>query len=223
MAMAKLKIKGCAPTGQSVMTNDEICEVIRHKEATIDWFGEKGKPERERFVLRAFLRCLDVQFQAEEIKSLKGQFPDVEFRGAEFEIKEMLDTSRRRHDEYKKALKRFKETKNISSQMKPYQPTFVPFNEVEQRIESVLNDLCQKYPRNSRAGTNLLIYFNQEDVRLDKNSKWVPTSLDRKGWRSVSVVGSSWCYVLDSCPEAPDFLTSNVGRLSQKAGLWNSS
>jgi len=201
------------------MTDDEIiCEVIRHKEATIAWFGQAGKQERERFILRGFLRCLEISFEVQEIKSLQDQFPDVEFRGAEFEIKEMLDPDRRRHDEYKDALKKLKETKNI--QIKPYQPVFVTFNEVEQRIESVLKDLCHKYPENQRSTTNLLIYFNLQDVMLDTKREWVPSSLVRNSWQSVSVVSSSWCYVFDSAREAPEFIAKNVGRFRQKIALW---
>ena len=83
------------------MTNDDeiICDLIRHKEATIAWFGQTGKQERERFLLRGFLRGLEISFDLREIKSVNGEFPDIEFRGAEFEIKEMLDPDRRRHDE----------------------------------------------------------------------------------------------------------------------------
>ena len=203
------------------MKDDEIiCEVIRHKEATIAWFGQTGKQERERFILRGFLRCLEITFELQEIKSVKDEFPDVEFHGAEFEIKEMLDPDRRRHDEYKDALKKLKKTKNISSQIQPYQPVFVTFNEVGQRIEPVLNDLCRKYPENQRASTNLLIYFNLQDVMLDKKT-WEPITLNSKGWRSVSVVGSSWCYVFAASMEAPQFITENVSRFRQKTGLWN--
>ncbi len=204
------------------MTNDDeiICELIRHKEATIAWFGQTGKQERERFILRGFLRCLELNFDVREIKSVNADFPDVEFRGAEFEIKEMLDPDRRRHDEYKEALEKLKKTKNISSQIQPYHPVFVTFHEVGQRIEPVLNDLCHKYPESQRASTNLLIYFNLQDVMLDKKT-WGPTTLDSKRWRSVSVVGSSWCSVLGSSMEAPQFIAENVSRFREKTGLWD--
>ena len=204
------------------MTNDDeiICDLIGHKEATIAWFGQTGKQERERFLLRGFLRGLEISFDLREIKSVNGEFPDIEFRGAEFEIKEMLDPDRRRHDEYKEALEKLKKTKNISSQIQPYRPVYVTFREVGQRIEPVLNDLCRKYPENQRASTNLLVYFNLQDVMLDKNT-WKPSALQSRGWRSVSVVGSSWGYVFDSSTEAPKFITENVGRFCQKTGLWD--
>jgi hypothetical protein len=205
-----------------MMTDDEIiCEVIRHKEATIAWFGQAGKQERERFILRGFLRCLEISFEAQEIKSLTDQFPDVEFRGAQFEIKELLDRDRKRHDEYKDALKKLKETMNISSQIQSCQPVFVTFNEVGQRIEPVLNDLCRKYPENQCGTTNLLVYFNLQDVMLDTKGEWVPSSLERSSWQSISVVGSSWCYVFDSSTEAPSFVAKNVGRFCQKTALWD--
>jgi len=91
--------------------NDEIiCELIAHKEATTAWFGESGKLERERLIFKAFLRCLELVFDSAEIKSIpiNDRFPDIEFRGVKFEIKEMIDPHRKRHDEYKKALEKLK-------------------------------------------------------------------------------------------------------------------
>lgn len=213
--------KECDSTRVMTIDDEIICEMIRHKEAAIAWFGQSGKQERERFILRAFLRCLELSFNLLEIKSLNGEFPDVEFQGAEFEIKEMLDPDRRRHDEYKQGLEKLKKIKNISDLIEPYRPVFVTFHEVGQRIQPVLEDLCRKYPENQRVSTNLLIYCNLQDVMVDTKKEWVPITLDSMGWRSVSVVGSSWCYVFDSSTEAPQFITENVGRFRRKTGLWD--
>lgn len=203
------------------MTDDEIiCELIRQREATIAWFGQSGKQERERFILKAFLRCLALS-DLLEIKSINGAFPDCEFQGSEFEIKEMLDPDWRRHDKYKKGLEELKKIKKLRDLIKPYRPAFVTFHEVGQRIGQVLDDLCRKYPEHQRASTNLLVYFNLQDVMLDTKKEWVPSILDSRSWRSVSVVGSSWCYVFGSSTKAPQFITENVGRFRQKTRLWD--
>lgn len=198
-----------------------ISELIRYKKATIKWLGQSGREGRERFVLRAFLRCLKIKFNATKIKSIKGRFPDVEFRNAEFEIKEMLDPNRKRHQEYKNALEKLKTVRKFKDLVKPYRPNYVTFDEVAHRIERKLGDLCRKYPENQRSKTNLLIYFNLQGVMLDTKEPWVPVTLKRKGWQSVSVVGSSWCYIFDASNEAPMFLKNNVGRFCQNTGLWD--
>lgn len=159
------------------MTIDDevICELIRHKEATIALFGEGGKQERERLIFRAFLRCLGHTFDSPEIKSIPGnhRFPDVEFRGEKFEIKEMMDPGRKRHDELKRALEKLKKRKPVSWSdfIKDYRPVFLNFDEVGQRIEQFVKDQCLKYSENQRANTNLLIYFNLQDFLLDTKKR----------------------------------------------------
>ena len=43
------------------------------------FFGETGKQECERVILRAFLRCLKISFEAKEIKSIKVSFQMCNF------------------------------------------------------------------------------------------------------------------------------------------------
>ncbi len=81
-------------------------------------------------ILRAFLRCLKISFEAKEIKPIKSQFPDVQFRSHEFEIKEMLDQARRRHDEYKKHLNDLKRATKLSDLFETYTPVDITLDEI---------------------------------------------------------------------------------------------
>jgi hypothetical protein len=162
-------------------------------------------------------------FSSKEVHSIpiNDRFPDIEFRGAKFEIKEMMDPNRRRHDELKRDLEKLKQIKTtVRDLIEPYSPKFVTFPEVSQKITPVLDHLCSKYPERQRADANLLIYFNLQEIILDKKGKWTPIGLDRQGWQSVSVVSSSWCYVFDSSADAPQFIVKNGGKFCQKTGIW---
>jgi putative endonuclease (uncharacterized protein DUF1780) len=55
------------------------------REARSLWSNAK-KPERERMVVRAFLRCIGISFSESEIRSREDDPPDVMFREARFEV-----------------------------------------------------------------------------------------------------------------------------------------
>ena len=57
------------------------------------------KSKRERMVCRAFLRCLGVQFQEDEILAPYTEPIDVAFRSAKFQIRELMEPERKRGDE----------------------------------------------------------------------------------------------------------------------------
>ena len=86
------------------MTDDEYLETQRKARAeSVEYFQSANKPERERWVAQSFLTNLGVNFADGEL--MPGQDPpDVRFRDTNFEIKEILDEGRRRHQEYKKGL-----------------------------------------------------------------------------------------------------------------------
>jgi hypothetical protein len=68
------------------------------------------KPERERSVCRAFLKCAGIPYTEERIRSVapRDEPPDVLFDKARFEVREVLDDERRRGDELKEKVQRLK-------------------------------------------------------------------------------------------------------------------
>jgi hypothetical protein len=87
------------------MTDDEYLEAQRKARAeSVQFFRSSNKPERERWVVREFLTNLGLAFDDAEVQSPNHDPPDVKFRDANFEIKEILSEGRRRHQEYKEGL-----------------------------------------------------------------------------------------------------------------------
>ena len=86
------------------MDRDEAEYLDRLRDHTVETrriFSNKMKPERERMVCRAFLRCLGVQFRDEEIVTSYTEPIDVIFRSAQFQIRELMEPDRKRGDELK--------------------------------------------------------------------------------------------------------------------------
>lgn len=75
---------------------NELCDYVAE---TRRIFSSKMKPERERMICRAFLRCLGVQFQEDEILAPHTEPIDVAFRSAKFQIRELMEPERKRADE----------------------------------------------------------------------------------------------------------------------------
>jgi len=96
-----------------------VDDLIKHTEDSITFFSNSMKSERERSVCAAFLRCLGIDFSAEEIVAKRNDPPDVVFRQANFEIRELYEVGRKRHDEYRERLEELKQAKTMDD-------TFVP-------------------------------------------------------------------------------------------------
>ena len=71
---------------------------------SIDFFSSANKGAIEQWACTEFLKNIGLNFQPDEVVLQADDPPDVIFRNASFEIKEILDRGRRRHDEYKDAL-----------------------------------------------------------------------------------------------------------------------
>jgi hypothetical protein len=93
------------------MENEEFLKDRRCAlEKSIEYFSAKNKQERERWVCTEFIKNLGIAFDETEVLSPNDDPPDVTFRDARFEIKEVLDPGRRRHAEYKASLRKAVET-----------------------------------------------------------------------------------------------------------------
>ncbi len=83
------------------MTNDEILTDVKD---SFEFLGNKNKAERDKFVVRNFLKILMVDFDDSDLHAPSEYNPaDIRFDGAEFQIKEILDHGRLRNKEYKEA------------------------------------------------------------------------------------------------------------------------
>jgi hypothetical protein len=198
-----------------VMTDDEYLEAQRKARAeSVDYFGAANKPEREQWVVRTFLTNLGISYTTTELVEGKDP-PDVQFRDANFEIKEVLDPGRRRHQEYKEGLEEAIRATTPRDLVKP-----APFNEIaiskvyELILQSGEELARKKYALELRRRLDLLFYVNllntYEFIEVPFPNV---TALSSLGWRSVSFAKGFRSCVLTATDNAPIFLRSSVGRI----------
>jgi hypothetical protein len=165
------------------------------------------KPERERSVCRAFLRCAGIPFTEESIIASRDEPPDVLFDLARFEVLEVLDEDRRRGDELKKKVESVEKAKSYDDVSLP-PPSLKPMTLAE-LIPLITDKLKNKFENYSRrciscSTIDILVYVNKHETYLVPASLGVieeqfdTESLDIQGWRSVSVLMSFSKTIIDN-------------------------
>lgn len=105
------------------MEDDEfIQDRIAALEESVEYFGSANKAERERWVVRAFLENMNIQYAEEDVVSPDQDPPDVIALGGSFEVKEILDPGRKRHKEYKDELERVKQITDPQDLLTSFRP-----------------------------------------------------------------------------------------------------
>lgn len=186
-----------------------------HAAATRYYLSDALKPERERDVCRAFLRCVGIPFLEREIIAPASEPVDVSFREARFQVREMMETGRRRGDEWKKNQERWNRARSLDGALTAWRPkpAKMSFTELMAALTSALDTKSRKYGAQCRT-LDALVYVNLTMTRvLDPTSAPSDTSaLEAQGWRSVAMVFPPWGFVVISGADAPAFLRSRVGR-----------
>ena len=198
------------------MTDDqEALEAQRKaRAASVEFFRSVNKPERERRVVRAFLTNLGLSFADGELVAVQDP-PDVRFRDAKFEVKEIPDEGRRRHQEYKErlgeAIRATAPTKSVRTVAYNELAISKVYDLILQRAEALA---AEKYPSEVRRNLDLLFYVN-----LIHTFEFVEepfpdvAALSALGWRSVSFMKGNRSCVLLATPGAPNFIRNAVGRV----------
>lgn len=183
-------------------------------EASVAYFAPQNKDERERWVADAFVRNLGFNPAKGEIISIKPDPPDVAFRDARFEIKEILDSGRRRHAEYKQELERAQNITEAKDLLTPFTPKDMSLAEIYRLCQKEAASL-DKYSSDFKRGTDLLFYVNFRHV-MDVTEQPYPdtTELEATGWRSISFVMGRRGGCFYARPDAPGFIRQAVGRVS---------
>jgi hypothetical protein len=171
-------------------------------------------------VVREFLQNLNVPIDDRSIEPGSDP-PDVIYRNARFEVKELLDPDRRRHDEYRSALEKAKRAEEVTDllNLTAYRPKDLSVAEIYEQCTSRIREPAKKYPPDFRASLDLLFYVNLQDVGIMIIEKPYPdtSELIQLGWRSVSFLKgyASCCFY--AALTAPDFLQEKVGAISRRA------
>ena len=199
-------------------TDKECLEKLRNNATEVRAFlSNKMKPERERSVCRAFLRALGVSFDDSELSAPTDEPADVGFRQARFQVRDLLESDRRRGDDWKEKEQEYGDATLIAETKKPYSPpTPVDVNDLIPEVNAALSKKAKKYGVGCK-NLDALIYVDLENKFLAPDSSVSNVeSLKSQGWRSVSLLFSPYSVVLFAKPEAPDFLQAEAGQCHQK-------
>jgi hypothetical protein len=195
---------------------DERAYLEEHRKVLLEsvaFWSPENKLERELWVVRTFLRHLDVQYSDTELAPESSDPPDINFRDARFEIKEILDPDRRRHEEYRRKLAKAISATRLRDLVEQYTPKDLTHEQVGDHVVQTLEGLSKHYAPKAIQQFDLLLYVNLLRRIVDPESPVPsPTRFSSYGWRSLSVVRSSFACVLLARADAPDFLQAYVGR-----------
>jgi len=183
-----------------------------HVAETRRLFSNKMKPERERMVCRAFLRCLGTKFCDEEIIASDTEPIDVLFRSAKFQIRELMEPDRKRGDGLKELQEKVQNARSIEDMMTPYSPPVaLTFQGLVSELTKALHEKAVKYGTGCR-DLDALVYVNLENRYLDAKSA-IPalTRLTSHGWRSISVLFPPYSVVPFADSTAPSFIRTASG------------
>lgn len=207
---------------RDLQVSDEFLQsTIRSLKESLEFFGagEERKRERERWIVEHFLRGLGLKFEPCEIEQPDRDPPDVRFRGAAFEVKEILEPGRRRGDEYRERLERAKTAISHDALTESFAPRSLPIGDVYHLLMDQTRELAaRKYVAVAdRRGLDLLFYVNlgmRAAWDVAEGSRPETTQLVAEGWRSVAFLhGSRTVCVIYASSAAPEFLRTAQGQL----------
>lgn len=197
--------------------NDDtyLSSLRTHAAATRVLLSNSMKPERERMVVRAYLRCLGIPFADDEIVASTDEPVDVLFRSAQFQIRDIVG-NRLRGKEWAEREQRYQAAQSMSDVMDPYTPSAaIPFDRAAKMVADALAGKAQRYAPASTAGLDALVYVDLANSHLwplePRPASAVTDELNRQGWRSVSMLSLPYGAVLTASPNAPEFLKSKAG------------
>ena len=190
-----------------------IDDLVTHSEETLALWSNEEKQKRERMVGAAFLRCLGITFSSNDIESPQDDPPDIIYKEACFEVRELLDVGRRRGDESKERHETLKNATSFEDTLFPYDlPTPISYRKIFQLITTALSKKAFRYGKQGCSDLDALVCVSLKNRFL--NPATDITNFDlliTQGWRSVSFVSPPYSYVIFAKDTAPDFLKSNTG------------
>lgn len=192
-----------------------IAKIRKYEAETRTLLSNRQKPDRERMVVRAFLRCVGLQCSDDEIQTSNEEPVDVVFRSAQFQVMDILG-GRQRGKESLERQRRYEKATRFSNLEEPYSASApMSFGELSQNTGVGLAKKASRYGVKTCSTLDALVY-----VDLSGRHLWplepsleakVADELGGQGWRSVSVLFPPYGIILAVIPSAPDFLKDKVG------------
>jgi hypothetical protein len=166
-----------------------------------------------------FLRALGVPFSADELIWVPdGQDPpDVRFREARFEVRELLEKGRRRYDEKKARPQQFRKAETIEDAgLERHDKIPMSYSEVYALLLAALAEKASRYGARGCAMLDALVCIQLNRFLLPTLPVPDYTALLQQGWRSISFVMPLHSHVVYATEAAPAFLREYVGQTRRK-------
>ena len=188
--------------------------------AGIDRFGRKFKNWREWKNTKDFLENLDEYLDIEKLFCTREDPPDVVYEDLRFEVKEILDEGRKRHDEVKREIGKHGHTlpfvsnpDRIIFDLRPKDAADLVIKKLE-----LYESKKAKYSPTLKCNIDILFYINKKH-HFFADDDFPNTEIFAKfGWRSVScVIGSNVSIIFHANANAPVFLQDRAGRYFEKS------
>jgi hypothetical protein len=144
--------------------------------------------------------------------------PDVLYRGCRFEVKEILDPGRRRHQEYRDRLAAAMKATRPRDLLRTYSPKPISPEQVGNLVHTECASLARKYEPKLMQTLDLIFYVNLMEATLEGSDMPDPKGFEGFGWRSVLALVGWAGMVFCATRAAPPLLRSNVGVLSARRG-----
>ena len=201
-----------------------LAKLREHADRARRLFSNPQKPERERMVVRAFLRCIGEAFEDGEIFASGEEPIDVRFRAADFQIMDIVGDNKRGLA-WRRRQDRYRDAQHIADVLEPYTPSQpMSFDDAAQLVADRLSAKAARYGAAACASLDALVYIDLHNRHL-----WPPEPTDHgraaamlqtQGWRSVSMLFVPYGVVLLAAPTAPAVVSAIVGRvLNEWPGL----
>ncbi|HYC35357.1 MAG TPA: DUF1780 domain-containing protein [Usitatibacter sp.] len=184
---------------------------------SVEYFSSSNKGERERWCCQEFVRNLNVRPWSRSFVSPDEDPPDVIYRDARFEVKEVLDAGRRRHHEYRQALEEALGAKDPAELMKEYSPKDITPLQVGELVQSQVHKLRRKYDPKLQRSLDLLVYVNLLETLLGRGAMPNPAAFENSGWRSVSALFGWNSLVFYAERSAPKLIRDSAGAVVLRA------
>lgn len=178
-----------------------------------DRFARSFKNWREWRNAVDFINNFHIEFDESEVLSLAVDPPDVIFRDARFEIKEIMDPGRRRHDEAKEG-RAYANANGGQSRFVQYTPKDLTPQRIGNLVTLALDELATKgrYTYEQRSDIDLLFYVNKLEFWFKSGEMPDSIAFEPYGWRSVSAIfATQKSMTFHARRGAPQFLIQNVG------------
>jgi len=181
-----------------------------------DPFSRQFKPWREWHNAVHFLTNLHIGMDDAQVFCSPLDPPDVIYQDAAFEIKEIMDEGRRRHDEVKQA------RQQALQKAKPQDFTLRPVIDLlpadaGRLVLEQLDALAERYQAEVKGRTDMLFYINKQNHWFDSGPMPDPALFAKYGWRSVSaVIAGNESLVFYASSDAPKFLQDNCGQVRKR-------